>query len=83
MPRIKWTTNEQEEWLKDRCEAFKEAEEKDTRKSFYKQTYAAWLIKWPNPEPDAMESANATSREAAIKKIYVEKEKVSFTILIW
>ena len=34
MPRIKWTTNEQEEWLKDRCEAFKEAEEKDTRKSF-------------------------------------------------
>jgi hypothetical protein len=55
MPRHKWTTEEQEDWLKDRCDAFKEAEKNDTRKSFYKETYAAWLFKWPNPEPSAVQ----------------------------
>ena len=79
MPRHKWTTEEQEDWLKDRCDAFKEAEKNDTRKSFYKETYAAWLFKWPNPEPSAKQIADATSREAVIKKIYVDQEKVSCT----
>ena len=77
MPRHKWTTEEQEDWLKDRCDAFKEAEREDTRKSFYKETYAAWLNKWPNPKPSTKQIADATSREAAIKKIHVDQEKVS------
>jgi len=79
MPRHKWTTEEQEDWLKDRCDAFKEAEKNDTRKSFYQETYAAWLFKWPNPEPSAKQIADATTREATIKKIYVDQEKVSCT----
>lgn len=79
MPRHKWTTEEQEDWLKDRCDAFKEAENNGTRKSFYKETYAAWLLKWQNPEPSAKQIADATSREAAIKKIHVDQEKVSCT----
>ena len=79
MPRHKWTTEEQEDWLKDCCDAFKEAEKNDTRKSFYQETYAAWLFKWPNPEPSAKQIADATTREAAIKKIYVDQKKVSCT----
>jgi hypothetical protein len=77
MPRNKWTSEEQEDWLKDRYDAFRKAEENDTRKSFYKETYSAWLAKWPNPEPSAKQIADATSREGAIKVIHIYQEKVS------
>jgi hypothetical protein len=77
MPRNKWTSEEQEDWLKNRYHAFREAEVNETRKSFYKETYAAWLAKWPNPEPSAKQVADATSHEGATKAIHVYQEKVS------
>ena len=77
MTRHKWTTDEQEVWLKKAFEEFEIATLNDTRKQFYKKNYSSWLEKFPNPEPTQGQINAAGSREKAMKIIYDDKEHVS------
>jgi len=67
MTRKKWTSKEQEAWLKARCKAFAEAEINDTTKAFYQDTLDRWLEVWPNPEPTPAEIQAAGGLESAVK----------------
>ena len=68
MTRKKWTTPDQENWLRARCEAFAKAEVNNERKAFYKELLKCWLEKWPNPDPSLEQIQEAGGEEQAIKK---------------
>ena len=77
MPRRKWTTPEQEEWLKDRLATFIDAQvNKSTTSTFFPEVIRDWREKWPISEPTAEEIANATSPEVATKKKQNKDEEV-------
>ena len=69
MTRRKWTSDEQEDWLKAWLSSFMEAQAKRTTTSeFFPKTLAEWRKAWPVPEPTADELAKANNVEDALKK---------------
>jgi len=43
MTCLKWTWPDQEKWLKALCKDFRIAEQDNTRKTFFSETYRQWL----------------------------------------
>ncbi|KAM6489977.1 hypothetical protein JOM56_014556 [Amanita muscaria] len=66
MTRKKWTTPEQETWLKARCAGFAEAEANDTRKAFFDGVIDAWREAWPLPNITPEEIQDAGGEKQAI-----------------
>jgi hypothetical protein len=77
MTRLKWTQPDQEKWLKALCKDFHIAEQDNTRKAFFSETYRQWLLKWPNPSPTQADLEQAKTHEKAVKNIYDLTERVS------
>ncbi|KAF8888928.1 hypothetical protein CPB84DRAFT_1628468, partial [Gymnopilus junonius] len=80
MTRKEWTTPPQKAWLYSQSEKFQKAEANNTRKEFFKDTYKAWWVQWPNQEPTQAEISKAGSCEKAVKIIY---DKRSSQISSW
>ena len=69
MTHRKWTSDDQEEWLKAWLSLFTEAQaNKTTTSKFFPQTLTEWRKAWPVPEPTGDEIAQAKTVEEAIKR---------------
>ena len=82
MPKPRWTTPAQRQWLEDRIPAFTEAQEKGlTTKIFYPDLYAAWDRDFSLEPPSAIEIQEAKGDlEAARTAKRKFMEIVSFII---
>ena len=78
MMQQKWTTTEQEDWLKGWLAAFIEAQVNKTMAStFFPETLKDWRKAWPTPEPTPEEAATFKSPEEAKKKKRTKDNEVS------
>jgi hypothetical protein len=69
MTRRKWTTDNQEEWLKSHLARFSDAQaNKTTTKEFFPEILKEWREAWPCPEPTPEEIAQAGTAEKATQK---------------
>lgn len=69
MTRQKWTTANQEEWLKSHISKFSDAQvNKTTTKEFFPELLKEWRDAWPCPGPTPEEIAQAGSIEKATQK---------------
>ena len=76
MTRRKWTTTEQEEWLKSHLAEFGEAQAKKTSKMFFPMVLKEWKTQWPTPDPTAEEITRAGNVEKATNKKRADEENV-------
>lgn len=66
MGRNKWTTDDQEEWLKSRLAGFGDAQaNKTTTKNFFPAVIKEWTKQWPTPDPSPKEITEAGNIEKA------------------
>lgn len=77
MTRRKWTTTNQEEWLKSRLAEFSDAQaNKTTTKQFFPAIFKAWRNEWPTPAPTPEEITQAETVEKATQKKRAEEDAV-------
>jgi hypothetical protein len=77
MTRRKWTTPNQEEWLKSHLPGFLDAHaNKSTSKKFFPATFKAWRKSWPTPDPTPEEITQAGNVEKATQKKRAEEDAV-------
>jgi len=80
MTRKKWTTNDQEAWLKSRSSAFAAAESDNTRKAFFQGILKEWVDAYPNPDPTPEQVQKAGGLEQAIQKNVHDLHKVNLQL---
>jgi len=69
MTRRKWTTTNQEDWLKERLAEFSNAQvNKTTSKEFFLMVLKEWRNTWPTPDATPEEVTQAGSVEKAAQK---------------
>jgi hypothetical protein len=69
MPKQRWTTNEQRQWLEERIPAFLEAQQADTLGSvFFPDLYDEWRKQHPVQPPSAEELEKAGGNLEKAKK---------------
>ena len=79
MTRRKWTTPDQEEWLKSRLAGFSDAQvNKITTKEFFPVVFKEWRKSWPTPDPSPEEITDAGSVEKGTVKKKTEEEAVRY-----
>jgi len=77
MTRRKWTTTDQEDWLKSYLTKFSDAQaDKTTSKEFYPEILKAWRKAWPTPDPTPEEIMQAGNVEKATQKKKAEEDAV-------
>ena len=77
MTRRKWTSDDQEDWLKAQLSSFTEAQaKKSTTSDFFPKALTEWRKAWPVPEPTAEEIAQAKNVQDAIKKKRAREDDV-------
>jgi hypothetical protein len=77
MTRRKWTTTDQEEWLKSYLAGFSDAQaNKTTSKEFYPAILKEWRKAWPTPDPTLEEITQAGNAEKATQKKKAEVDAV-------
>jgi hypothetical protein len=77
MTRRKWTTTDQEEWLKSYLADFGNAQaNKTTTKQFFPEILKEWRNAWPTPGPTPEEIRQAESVEKATQKKRAEEDAV-------
>jgi hypothetical protein len=66
MPKPKWTTKEQHDWLTSHLPAFTTEQEKkpQSMSKFFSALYVQWFKDFPNPEPTAAQLAAANGDRA-------------------
>ena len=70
----KWTTPDQEEWLKSHLAGFNDAHvNKKTSKEFFPLVFKEWRNPWPTPDPSAEEIVEAGN----IEKATLKKERMT------
>ena len=73
----KWTTSDQEEWLKTCLPEFADAQvNKTTSKEFLPTVLRDWKNSWPTPTPTPEEITQASNVEKAIQKKKANKDMV-------
>ena len=74
MTRVKWTTTDQEDWLKSRIAGFSDAQvEKTTNKEFFPAVFKAWRESWPpNPSPEEVTDAGGVEKATLKRKKFDE-----------
>ena len=75
----KWTTPEQEAWLKDRMPTFIATQKTRTSVSaFYPELHKEWRKNWPDPQPTEKEIQDADGNlERAMKMKQTHMDEVS------
>ena len=71
MDRRKWTTTEQEEWLRSHLAGYsdaRDAQDDDTSKELLSVILEEWRNKWPTPSPSLDEIVQAGTVEKALQK---------------
>jgi hypothetical protein len=72
----KWTTVDQEVWLRKQFPTFLQADAGAMRRKFFADVFTEWQKKWPDPDPteeelkaagDSLKAAGATKRQAKDK----------------
>jgi len=77
MTRCKWTTADQEEWLKSRLPDFGNAQvNKTTSKEFFPAVLKDWRNAWPTPTPSPDEVTKAGNVKKATQKKRAEEDAV-------
>jgi hypothetical protein len=76
MTRRKWTTADQEEWLKSRLAGFSDAQVNKTTKEFFPVVFKEWRKPWPTPDPTPEEITEAGNIEKATLKKKNDEEAV-------
>ena len=77
MTRRKWTTPDQEDFLKSHLAGFGDAQvNKTTSKEFFPVIYKEWRKVWPTPNPTPEEITEAGNIEKATLKKKNEEEAV-------
>ena len=77
MTRQKWTTTDQEEWLKARLARFSDAQaNKTTSKDFFPAIFREWRSEWPTPDPTPEETTQAGNVEKATRKKRADEDAV-------
>jgi hypothetical protein len=77
MTRKKWTTSDQEDWLKSRLAGFSDAQDnKTTSKEFFPAALKEWKKYWPTPDPSPEEITEAGNVEKATLQKKKEEETV-------
>ena len=77
MTRRKWTTSDQEEWLKTRLPEFSDAQaNKTTSKEFFPTVLRDWRNLWPTPTPTPEEVTQAGNVEKATQKKKADEDTV-------
>ena len=77
MTRCKWTSGDQEEWLKSHIPRFSDAQvNKTTTKEIFPEILKEWREAWPCPGPTPEEIAQAGSVEKATQKKRSEENAV-------
>ena len=77
MARRKWTTTDQEDWLKSHLAGFSDAQvNKTTSKEFFPAVLKDWRKAWPTPVPTPEEITQAGSLEKATHKKRSDEDAV-------
>ena len=77
MTRHKWTTTEQEDWLKFHLADFGDAQaKKTTSKIFFPMVVKEWKTKWPTPNPTVEEIMRAGNSKKATQRKRADEENV-------
>jgi hypothetical protein len=77
MTRRKWTSSDQEEWLKSRLAGFSDAQvNKTTTREFFPAVFKEWRKAWATPDPSPEEITEAGNIEKATVKKKTEEENV-------
>jgi hypothetical protein len=77
MTRRKWTTTNQEEWLKSHLGEFSDAQaNKNTSKEFFPAIFKEWRNAWPTPDPTPEEITKAGNVEKGKQKKKAEEDAV-------
>jgi len=77
MTRRKWTTTDQEDWLKSHLAGFCDAQvNKTTSKEFYPAIFKEWRKSWATPDPSPEEITESGNVEKATLKKKTEEESV-------
>lgn len=69
---IKWVTDAQETWLKDRLQVFRETQAaKTTVNKFFPEIHREWRRLWPveAPTPDEITKAEGNIEKATVDKL--------------
>jgi hypothetical protein len=81
MTRRKWTTSNQEDWLKSRLAGFSDAQaNKTTSKEFFPLVFKEWRNLWPTPDPTPEDVTIAGTAEKAAHKKRTEEDAVRLLI---
>ena len=74
MTRHKWTTPDQEDWLKSHLAGFGDAQvNKTTSKDFFSVIFKEWRKAWPTPDPTPEEITESGNMEKATLKKKMKK----------
>ena len=81
MPRRRWTSTEQFDWLQDWVSAFSQAQESKEFNPFFAKVYKAWFEKYPLDQLKAQEKGEKIKglEEAEDKGILVAAGKCSLS----
>jgi hypothetical protein len=78
MTRHKWTTTDQEAWLKSHLAGFCDAQvNKTTSSQFFPAAFKEWRKNWPTPDPSPEEITESGNVEKATLKKQTDNETVS------
>lgn len=77
MTRRKWTTPNQEEWLKSHLADFSNAQANRTTSEFFAPIFKEWRNAWPTPDPTPDDIRQSGNVEKATHKKRAEEEVVS------
>ena len=75
MPKKKWTTKEQEDWLSERIPAFVQAQQEKTTAGFFPPVYESWYKEFPSAEPTPDDIAAAGSDIAKAEALVKKKQR--------
>lgn len=72
----KWTTTDQEEWLKSQLAEFSDAQVNKMTSKFFPAVLKEWRKSWPTPDPTPEEITKAGNIEKGTLKKKTEEDAV-------
>jgi hypothetical protein len=81
MPKKKWATKEQEEWLEERMAAFVQAQQTKMTGQFFTSVYDAWHGTYPSANPSDKQLAAAGDATKAKASIIKKEREVSIYLV--
>ncbi|KIM87976.1 hypothetical protein PILCRDRAFT_3685 [Piloderma croceum F 1598] len=83
MPKRKWTTKDQHDWLSERLPDFVDAQQTKTTATFFHPLYVDWLKEFPPPGPTEEEIQASSGDKEAANAAIIKKAKEGFQAYSW